>query len=133
MKRLHAYFESMCEARSAAAALSDAGCGKAHLDLAGKLEYEYSQEISTVQSYNLSEARTDHLSTLMMGLWAKGLNDGRNLSSAPGIVIHGQDNCEEGELKLSTRLLLKVPDESFEKAYGIICENGGRIFPSAMV
>ena len=133
MRKLQAYFESMCEARTAASALSEAGCGKAHLDLAGALDYEYSQEISTFERYSPAEEGNDHFSALMMGLWARGLNDKRSLATAQGIVTPGQDDCEEGELKISTRLVLKVPDEAAEKAFDIISENGGRIFPSAMV
>lgn len=133
MKRIHAYFESMCEARNAAAALSGAGLGKAHLDLAGALDYDYSQEISAIGTNSPSEEGSDHLSSLMMGLWARGLNDGRSVSNAPGIINPNRTECEEGELKISTRLILKVPEESAEKAFGIIGENGGRIFPEAVL
>jgi hypothetical protein len=132
MIKLQAYFESMCEARTAAAALSDAGCGKAHLDLAGALDYEYSQEISDIEKYSPAEQGSDHFSALMMNLWTRGLNDKRSLATAQGIVLPGQDDCEEGEMKISTRLILKVPDEAAEKAFSIISENGGRIFPSVV-
>lgn len=133
MRKLQAYFESMCEARAAATALSEAGCGNAHLDLAGALDYEYSQEIGNIEKYSPAEGGSDHFSALMMGLWARGLNDKRSLAVAQGIVTPGQDDCEEGELKISTRLVLKVSEEAAEKASGIISENGGRIFPSAMI
>jgi hypothetical protein len=133
MRKLQAYFESMCEARTAASALSEAGCGSAHLDLSGALDYEYSQEISNIDGYSPTEEGNDHFSALMMGLWASGLNDKRSLATAQGIVSPEQDDCEEGELKISTRLVLKVSDDAVEKAFSIISENGGRIFPSAMV
>ena len=133
MRKLQAYFSSMCEARTAASALSEAGCGNAHLDLAGALDYEYSQEISNIGKYSPAEEGSDHFSALMMGLWSRGLNDKRSLATAQGIVPPGQDDCEEGELKISTRLILKVPEETAEKAYRIISQNGGRIFPHTVV
>ena len=133
MRKLQAYFTNMCEARTAAAALSVAGCGNAHLDLAGALDYEYSQEISNIGKYSPAEEGSDHFSALMMGLWSRGLNDKRSLATAQGIVPSGQDDCEEGELKISTRLILRLPDESAEKACGIISENGGRIFPPGVI
>ncbi len=133
MRKLQAFFESMCEARTAAAALSEAGCGKAHLDLSGALDYEYSQEINTTGNYDPSEEGRDHFSALLMDLWSRGLTDKRSLATALGTIAPWQDDCEEGELKISTRLFLKVPDEVAEKAFGIIHKNGGRIFPTAMI
>jgi hypothetical protein len=133
MKKLHAFFESMCEARAAASALSEAGCGRAVIDLAGKLDYEFAQTISAMEDGRSAKAQSDHLSALLMELWTRGLNDRKPVSSNPWIVAQSQDHCEEGELKISTKLMLKVPEEAFEKAAGIIHENGGRIFPSAMV
>lgn len=137
MRKLQAYFDSMCEARTAAAALSEAGCGNAHLDLAGALDYEYSREISSLERDHLEDGGSDHLWSLMLDLWTRGLNDKKPVARAPGIVYQAQEDCEEGELKISTRLVLKLPEDdtgkTSEKAAGIIRENGGRIFPPAVI
>lgn len=130
MRKLQAYFESMCEAHKAAAALAEAGYGKAHLDLAGALDYEYSEEISSPKTGSSISEGTINLAGVMMSLWSRGLYDSKAAANT-GTQI-SDIGCEEGELKISTRLVLKISDDSADAAFKIISKNGGRIFPSTI-
>lgn len=132
MRNLQAYFESMCEAHKAAAALAEAGYGKAHLDLAGALDYEYSEEISSPKTGSSISEGTINLAGVMMSLWSRGLYDSKATAAANTGTQISEIGCEEGELKISTRLVLKISDDSADTAFKIISKNGGRIFPSTI-
>ncbi len=130
MRKIQAHFENMSEARKATAALADAGFGKAHLDLAGPLDYEFWQELNHNNAATPAADGTDDLSTILIRLWAKGLYD-KDTFTDPGIQSQ-RARCEEGELKISTCLWIKVQDQTHDAVSKIIRAHGGRIFSSFM-
>jgi hypothetical protein len=127
MGKLLAYFESMCEAREAAAELEKEGYEKVHLDLAGVLDYEYASEISLPEADLSVNNASDKLSDVLMGLWSRGLYDRHTVASSFTVVKPVDTFCDGSDQKISTRLLLDIPDASADAACRIIQKNGGRI------
>lgn len=127
MGKLLAYFESMCEAREAAAELEKKGYGKVLLDMAGVLDYEYSAEISLPEASSPAHDTRESLSEVLMNLWSRGLYDSHAVASSFTVEKPVDTFCDGSDQKISTRLLINIPDSSDDTVCRIIRENGGRI------
>ena len=123
MPAIHAYFESMHEARKALNAMMKAGLSKVYLDLSGVYDYEYSSEIAD------SPGDISCLPPLVTKSGGCLLEPGISPLIAAGTAISGLSHSEDSML-LCAKLIANIEDVKKEAAGGIIKANGGRIFPT---
>jgi hypothetical protein len=121
MQEIHAYFESMSNARNVQKILNASGHTKVHLDLAGSFDYEFSSEMNVAGIDS-----TPGLSTLVMKSGGRFFDMEMASLIAAGNSISGP-GCNEDCRDISTRLSIKLEDKDAIEVENLIKENGGRI------
>ena len=116
--KIHAYFDNMCDASKALKALKEKGYKRAHLDMSGIHDYEYSRELSADTLGN------------NQGMSAIVARYGGNLLDTDNVPIHiGGTSIDDCRL-ICTRLIVNSEDFEKNEIEKIIAENEGRIFPT---
>lgn len=124
MPRIHAHFENMSLARKALEAILQLGNTKAHLDLTGVYDYEYSAEINIAGTESAPS-----LSALVARGGGYQLDPEKAPLIAAGTAISGLAHTRDSDL-ICTKLVANAGDEKKNEIENIIKENGGRIFPT---
>ena len=122
MPGIHAYFENMSDARKALDLILQSGQSKAHLDLAGAYDYEYSAEINAAGTENAPS-----LSALVTRSGGYLLDPVKAPLIAAGTAVSGMGHIKDSGL-ICTKLVAIADEEKKKEIEDIIKENGGRIF-----
>lgn len=121
MQEIHAFFESMSNARKVQKLLIDSGYNSSYLDLASSFDYEFSTEINTAGTES-----APNLSTLILRSGGHFFDMEKAPLISAGNSISGK-SCMEDCRDISARLSIKLDGTDTEQAKNIISENGGRI------